>query len=107
MAIVTGKVTARPTTAFRAPEKAPERKLITSIFLPHLERLPVDCSRCGFLGWKVVASPLLGEHKGAAAIQHLECVRCGFKVNVLDGCIHGRTAAPIERLTRKPRQARR
>jgi hypothetical protein len=78
-------------TVQTAIERAPAPvKLVTGLFLPHLERLPMDCGRCGFLGFKIVVSPLLGEHKGAAVIQYLECVRCKARVNVLDGCVHGR-----------------
>lgn len=72
-------------------EKAPPTlKLATSLFLPHLERLPANCGHCGCMTWRVVVSPLRGEHKASAAIQRLECMRCGAKMNVLDGLIHGR-----------------
>lgn len=72
-------------------EKAPPTlKLATSLFLPHLERLPASCPNCKFVGFKVIVSPLLGQHKGACVIRRIECVKCGTWCPVEDGMMHGR-----------------
>lgn len=72
----------------------PAKKLAIGMFMPHLERMLTSCANCGFLGFKVTVSPLLGQHKGAAVIQKLECVRCGAVVPVEDGIFHGRRPNP-------------
>ena len=73
----------------------PEKKLITGLFTPQLERLLLDCGNCGAKDWRIVVSPLKGEHDGAAVIQDITCGQCFTRVNVLDGILGGARANPI------------
>ncbi|MEM9681638.1 MAG: hypothetical protein AAF942_00095 [Pseudomonadota bacterium] len=98
--IVDGKASLRATPLVKKTRQSDKVKLVTSIFQPHLEQLPLDCGNCGFLGFKVVVSPLKGEHKTTAVVRKLVCVKCGRGHPVEDGMIAGENKTAVERIRR-------
>ncbi|MGI9297821.1 MAG: hypothetical protein ACR2QC_07975 [Gammaproteobacteria bacterium] len=81
---------------------ASTKRIAASIFLPHLEHLPLDCSNCRGRAFVVVVSPRRGEHDTAADIQGVQCIRCGQKYRVWDGTIGGKRDDPVTKVIKAP-----
>ena len=80
-------------------EPKPETvKLATSILVPQLDQLGLDCSNCGGMEFNVIVSPLKEQLRTAAIFRKLRCVQCKSVIEVEDGKIHGRESAPAARM---------